>query len=97
MFKKDVYSFKANTAYSLMNQLWRCQLRQILRTLVIQAKIFAYNEDKKAIIKDPNGGPFEDFVKAAEKCTAGVIHPGLPAADAKGDLTKLIARAEKYN
>ncbi len=63
----------------------------------INSKIFAYNEDKKAIIKDPIGGPYEDLVKAAEKCTAGVIHPGLPAANAKGDLTKLIARAEKYN
>ncbi|HCX24152.1 MAG: pyruvate ferredoxin oxidoreductase [Flammeovirgaceae bacterium] len=63
----------------------------------INSKVFAYNEDKKAFIKDPNAGSFEDLVKAAEKCTAGVIHPGLPAADAKGDLTKLIARAEKYN
>ena len=63
----------------------------------INPRIFAYNEDKKAYIKDPTAGPYEDLVKAAEKCTAGVIHPGLPAADAKGDLSKLIARGEKYN
>ena len=63
----------------------------------INSRIFAYNDDKKAYIKDPTAGPYEDLVKAAEKCTAGVIHPGLPSADAKGDLPKLMARAEKYN
>ena len=45
----------------------------------INPKIFAYNNDKKAYIVNPDGGPYQDLVKAAEKCTAGVIHPGLPA------------------
>jgi hypothetical protein len=34
---------------------------------------------KKHYIINPNGGPYQDLVKAAEKCTARVIHPGLPA------------------
>ena len=59
--------------------------------------IFAYNEQKKAVIKDPSGGPFEDLVKAAERCTAGVIHPGLPKDRSGKGMEKLIARAEKFN
>jgi len=59
--------------------------------------IFTYNEAKKAVIKDPRGGPYRDLVKAAEKCTAQVIHPGLPADRGEKDIDKWIARGEKYN
>jgi pyruvate-ferredoxin/flavodoxin oxidoreductase len=63
----------------------------------LNSKIFAYNNDKKAFIKNPDGGPFTDLVKAAEKCTAGVIHPGLPADKNFPDAEKWIKRAEKFN
>ncbi|WP_199287173.1 2-oxoacid:acceptor oxidoreductase family protein [Robertkochia marina] len=63
----------------------------------INANIFAYNDDNKAFIKNPKAGAYEDLVKAAEKCTAGVIHPGLPADRSKKDIEKWISRAEKYN
>jgi pyruvate-ferredoxin/flavodoxin oxidoreductase len=59
--------------------------------------IFAYNDDKKAYIKDPLAGPYKDLVKAAEKCTAQVIHPGLPADPTEPDIDKWIARGAKYN
>jgi pyruvate-ferredoxin/flavodoxin oxidoreductase len=59
--------------------------------------IFAYNADKKAYIKDPKGGPYKDLVKAAERCTARVIHPGLPRDRSPKDIDKWIKRAEKYN
>jgi len=36
-------------------------------------------------------------VKAAEKCTAQVIHPGLPKDKSEKDIDKWIKRAEKYN
>ncbi len=62
----------------------------------INPKIFAYNDQKKAIIVDPRGGPFKDIVRAAEKCTAGVIHPGTPFNPNEKDLDKLVKRAEKY-
>ncbi|MBF0219511.1 MAG: ferredoxin [Gammaproteobacteria bacterium] len=62
----------------------------------INPKIFAYNGDKKAIVVDPRGGPFVDIVKAAEKCTAGVIHPGTPGNPTEPNLEKLVARAAKY-
>ncbi|WNB16924.1 2-oxoacid:acceptor oxidoreductase family protein [Marivirga arenosa] len=63
----------------------------------LNPKIFAYNEDKKAYIKDPIGGPYSDLVVAAEKCTAQVIHPGLPKNRDAKDIDKWIKRGEKYN
>jgi pyruvate-ferredoxin/flavodoxin oxidoreductase len=63
----------------------------------LNPKIFEYNQDKKAFIKDPHGGPYEDLVKAAEKCTARVIHPGLPADRSAKDIDKWIKRGEKFN
>ncbi|MGB5325956.1 MAG: thiamine pyrophosphate-dependent enzyme, partial [Pseudomonadales bacterium] len=59
--------------------------------------MFAYNNAKKAYIKDPLAGPYKDLVKAAEKCTAQVIHPGLPKERGEKDIDKWIARAAKYN
>lgn len=61
----------------------------------LNSNIFEYNADGKAVIKNPAGGPYEDLVKAAEKCTAGVIHPGLPANEE--GMEKWIKRAEKFN
>jgi pyruvate-ferredoxin/flavodoxin oxidoreductase len=63
----------------------------------LNSKIFAYNAEKKAYIKDPEGGPYKDIVKAAEKCTARVIHPGLPRDRGAKDIDKWIKRAEKFN
>jgi pyruvate-ferredoxin/flavodoxin oxidoreductase len=63
----------------------------------LNPKIFAYNINKKAFIQNPDAGPYEDLVKAAEKCTAGVIHPGLPADRSAKDMDKWIKRGEKYN
>ena len=59
--------------------------------------IFAYDESGKAYIKDARGGPYRDLVKAAERCTAQVIHPGLPLDPSEPDTEKWIRRAEKYN
>jgi pyruvate-ferredoxin/flavodoxin oxidoreductase len=63
----------------------------------INPKIFAYGPDKKAFIKDPNGGPYADLVKAAERCTARVIHPGLPRDRSTKGIDKWIERGKKYN
>ncbi len=59
--------------------------------------MFAYNAQGKAYIKDATAGPYRDLVKAAEKCTAQVIHPGLPADRSEAGIERWIARAEKYN
>ncbi|MDI6748895.1 MAG: 2-oxoacid:acceptor oxidoreductase family protein [Rhodocyclaceae bacterium] len=60
-------------------------------------KVFAYNDQKQAIVIDPKGAKFADIVKAAEKCTAGCIHPGTPWNRAEAGIDKLMARAAKYN
>ena len=62
----------------------------------INPKIFMYNGQKQATIKDPKGGPYRDIVKAAEKCTAGCIHPGTPWNATEKDVDKLVKRAAKY-
>jgi pyruvate-ferredoxin/flavodoxin oxidoreductase len=63
----------------------------------INPHIFAYDEQKHAYIKDPRGGPYKDIVRAAEKCTAGVIHPGTPFNLNEPGLEQLKKRAAKYH
>ena len=63
----------------------------------LNSSIFEYNSDKKAVIKNAQGGPYRDLVKAAEKCTARVIHPGLPRDRSEKGIDKWIARAKKFN
>jgi pyruvate-ferredoxin/flavodoxin oxidoreductase len=63
----------------------------------INAKIFGYNDQKKAVVLNPTAGTFLDLVKAAEKCTAGIIHPGTPWNMKEANLDKLKLRAEKFN
>lgn len=62
----------------------------------LNGSIFAYNDQKLAIIKDPKGGPFKDIVKAAEMCPSHIIHPGTPQDPDEKNLDKLIERAEPY-
>jgi len=62
--------------------------------VIINPKIFAYNDQKKAYVKDPLGGPFRDIVKAAEKCTADIIHPGKPLNPREPELDKWLKRAQ---
>jgi len=58
--------------------------------------IFKYNDDKLAIVINPQGGTYKDIVRSAEKCTAGCIHPGTPWDMGEKGIDKLIARAESY-
>ncbi len=62
----------------------------------INPKIFAYDDDKKAYVKDPKGGPYKDIVRSAEKCTGKCIHPGTPWDPNEKDVDKWVKRAEKY-
>jgi pyruvate-ferredoxin/flavodoxin oxidoreductase len=63
----------------------------------IAPKTFAYNDQKLATVINPKGAKFADIVKAAEKCTAGCIHPGTPWNMAEPGIEKLMARAAKFN
>jgi pyruvate-ferredoxin/flavodoxin oxidoreductase len=60
-------------------------------------KTFAYNDQKLAVVTNPKGAKFADIVKAAEKCTAGCIHPGTPWNMNEPGVEKLMARAAKFN
>ncbi|MBM4190239.1 MAG: ferredoxin, partial [Betaproteobacteria bacterium] len=63
----------------------------------IAPKAFVYNDQKLAIVVNPQGAKFADFVKAAEKCTSGCLHPGTPWNMNEPGIEKLMARAAKYN
>ena len=64
---------------------------------LINSRIFAYNSEGKAEIKDPNGGPYSDLVKAAERCKEEIIHPGLPRDRSAPGIDRWIVRGEKFN
>jgi pyruvate-ferredoxin/flavodoxin oxidoreductase len=63
----------------------------------ISKKVFAYNADKQAYIKDAAAGTFKQLVTAAERCPVSIIHPGTPLNPKEKDLDKWIARAAKFN
>lgn len=65
--------------------------------VAIAPKVFAYNGERKVVISNPRGARFADIVKAAEKCTAGCIHPGTPWNPAEPGLDKLVQRAARFN
>jgi pyruvate-ferredoxin/flavodoxin oxidoreductase len=63
----------------------------------LNGKLFAYNENKQAYIRDIRAGTFAQLVQAAEKCPAGLIHPGTPVNPKEKDLAKWIERAKPFN
>jgi len=63
----------------------------------LNKKMFAYNENKQAYIKDATAGTFAEIVQAAERCTAKIIHPGTPLNPRERDLEKWIERAKPFN
>jgi pyruvate-ferredoxin/flavodoxin oxidoreductase len=63
----------------------------------LNGKMFAYNEDKQAYFRDVRAGTFAQIVMAAEKCPAGLIHPGTPLNPKEKDLAKWIERAKPFN
>ena len=60
-------------------------------------KMFAYNADKQAYVKDAKAGTFQQLVVAAERCPVSIIHPGSPLNAKEKDLPKWVKRAEKFN
>jgi pyruvate-ferredoxin/flavodoxin oxidoreductase len=60
-------------------------------------KLFAYNADKQAYVKDAKAGTFQQLVVAAERCPVSIIHPGSPLNAKEKDLPKWVKRAEKFN
>jgi pyruvate-ferredoxin/flavodoxin oxidoreductase len=63
----------------------------------LNPRMFVYNDEKQAYIKDPRAGTFRDLVMAAEKCPAELIHPGTPLNPREKDLAKWVERAKRFN
>ncbi|HEX6200907.1 MAG TPA: ferredoxin, partial [Thermoanaerobaculia bacterium] len=63
----------------------------------INGRMFAYDGNKQAYIRDATAGTFAQLVQAAEKCPAGIIHPGDPLDPDEPDLEKWMKRAEPFN
>ena len=62
----------------------------------LNRKMFAYNANKQAYIKDPKAGTFAQLVQAAEKCPVVAIHPGTPLNPKEKDLEKWLKRAQAF-
>ena len=62
----------------------------------LNSKMFAYDANKQAYIKDVKAGTFAQLVTAAERCPAGLIHPGTPVNPNEKDLEKWVKRAEAF-
>jgi pyruvate-ferredoxin/flavodoxin oxidoreductase len=63
----------------------------------LNGKLFAYNAEKQAYIRDPKAGTFAQLVQAAEKCPVAAIHPGTPMNPKEKDLAKWVERAKPFN
>jgi hypothetical protein len=60
-------------------------------------RLFGYNENKQAYIRDPGAGTFRELVQAAETCQVAIIHPGKPRNPDEPGLEELLKRAEPFN
>ncbi len=62
----------------------------------INPRMFAYNENQQAYIKDVTAGSFHELVASAELCPVKIIHPGKPLNPDEPRLSDLIERAKPY-
>lgn len=63
----------------------------------LNGRMFAYNENRQAYIKDPAAGTFRELVEAAESCQVAIIHPGKPRNPEEPGLDELLARASAFD
>ncbi|HSQ73666.1 MAG TPA: hypothetical protein VLM87_14720, partial [Rubrivivax sp.] len=63
---------------------------------LINDRMFAYNDNKQAYIKDINAGTYRQLVEAAESCQVAIIHPGKPRNPNEPGLAELIDRAKPF-
>jgi len=62
----------------------------------INDKLFGYNENKQAYIKDVNAGTYRQIIEAAEACQVAIIHPGKPKNPNEPGLEELLERAKPF-
>ena len=59
-------------------------------------RMFAYDDNKQAYIKDATAGTYRELVEAAEACQVAIIHPGKPLNPDEPGLEELVARAKPF-
>jgi hypothetical protein len=62
----------------------------------INDRLFGYNDNKQAYIKDINAGTYREMVEAAEACQVAIIHPGKPKNPNEPGLDELLERARPF-
>lgn len=62
----------------------------------INPRMFAYNDNKQAYIKDLSAGTYRELVEAAEACQVAIIHPGKPRNPDEPGLEELMERAKVF-
>ncbi|MBM3554081.1 MAG: ferredoxin [Alphaproteobacteria bacterium] len=62
----------------------------------INAKMFAYNENKQAYIVNSDAGTYRQLVEAAESCQVAIIHPGKPRDPDEPGIDELLKRAAAF-
>jgi hypothetical protein len=62
----------------------------------INDRLFGYNENKQAYIKDINAGTYREMIEAAEACQVAIIHPGKPKNPNEPGLEELLERAKPF-
>jgi len=63
----------------------------------LNGRMFAYNENRQAYIKDPRAGTYRQLVEAAESCQVAIIHPGRPLDPNEPGLEELLERAAAFD
>jgi ferredoxin len=62
----------------------------------INDRMFTYNDNKQAFIKDLSAGTYRQLVEAAESCQVAIIHPGKPRDPNEPGLAELLERAKPF-
>jgi ferredoxin len=62
----------------------------------VNPRLFGYDQNKQAFIKDVAAGTYKDLVEAAEGCQVAIIHPGKPRDPNEPGLDELIQRAAQF-
>jgi len=65
--------------------------------VIINPRLFVYDDNKQVVVGDPKAGSFAEIVKAAEGCPSKCIHPGSPLDPSEPDLEALRERARRFN
>jgi ferredoxin len=62
----------------------------------INDRMFSYDDNKQAYIKDLSAGTYRQMIEAAESCQLSIIHPGKPFNPGEAGLEELLERAKPF-